>query len=49
MTPDELKAFLEKVIKTHPEAAKAEIWAGKTHIKYIGFDRRHKPPRIKLE
>ena len=55
MILQELMELLGKIIKAHPEAAESEVWAidsnknGKVHVGYVGFDKRHKPPRIKLE
>lgn len=48
MTPKQLADHLQKIVACHPEAANAEIWSGSQHIKHIGFDKRHKPARIKL-
>jgi hypothetical protein len=48
----ELVLFLKELVACHPEAESAEIWAGKKakiHVKYVGYDRRHKPARVKLE
>ena len=57
MTLNEFITLATKIRKTHPEAGDAEIWAEcdgfgcdrrAIHIKYVGYDRRHKPARIKL-
>ncbi len=51
----ELLELLTKIVKAHPEAEESEAWvidrAAKTkfRIGFIGFDKRHRPPRIKLE
>lgn len=50
----ELQKLLNKIKKCHPEADNADVWSvddkGKTHpVNYVGFDKRHRPNRIKLE
>lgn len=49
----ELQKLLNKIKKCHPEAANAEVWANNDeasfNINYVGYDKRHKPARIKLE
>jgi hypothetical protein len=51
---DMIRMFRD-IVAAHPEADKAEVWAEnytgdmKFHIKTIGYDKRHHPPRIKLE
>lgn len=54
MTALELVEELRDILKVHPEAADAEVWAssgrGKSaHIKYVRYDKHHKPARIRLE
>jgi hypothetical protein len=48
MTGKDFLKFLKDIFKVHPEALDADIWAGKMRIRFIGLDKRHKPPRIKL-
>lgn len=49
MVGREFLKLLKGILKTHPEANDADIWVdNKIRIKYIGLDKRHKPPRIKL-
>jgi hypothetical protein len=52
----ELLSLLNKIKKAHPEAAEADVWgippdleAGPFPISYVGYDKKHKPARIKLE
>lgn len=59
MTVNSLIEELALIVKVHPEALDAEVWAIKNpdygesgahfHVNYIGFDKKHKPARIKLE
>lgn len=53
MTLNKLLDLITKIKECHPEAGDAEIWAvnGKKsiHIKFVGYDKKHKPSRIKLE
>jgi hypothetical protein len=58
VTADELVKELLTIFKVHPEARDAEVWAqiygeygshSSFHMKYLGYDTRHKPARIKLE
>jgi len=55
MSLDELMQHLHGLIEAHPEAQDAQVWAtdrkGKKaiHVQYVGYDRRHKPARVKLE
>lgn len=50
----DLLQVLKKLRNCHPEADDAEVWATgrdgeKVHVGYVGYDKRHKPARIKLE
>lgn len=50
----ELLKLLKGIQQCHPEAADADVWAigkqGEKHpVSYVGYDKRHKPARIKLE
>jgi hypothetical protein len=49
----ELLKLLNKIKKCHPEAADADVWANNKNesfpITYVGYDKKHKPSRIKLE
>lgn len=50
MTLEALMKLLKGILKCHPEAKNADVWFGKKeHINYVGYDKRHKPARIKLE
>jgi hypothetical protein len=53
MTLKNLMSLLTKIKKCHPEAAEAEVWAEgegtHVHVNYVGYDKKHKPARIKLE
>lgn len=55
MTFGDMKDRIETIIEVHPEAAKAEVWSHSVetghslHVKNISYDKRHKPPRLKLE
>lgn len=55
MILQELMELFEKIVKAHPEAAESDVWAVdsekklKIRVGYVGFDKRHKPARIKLE
>jgi hypothetical protein len=54
MTLKNLMDKLRGLSKCHPEAKDAQVWATgnngeKLRIDYVGYDRRHKPARIKLE
>lgn len=52
MTSKALRKKLKELEACHPEASEAEVWATRAkesiHIKYIGYDKRHKPSRIHL-
>jgi hypothetical protein len=50
----ELRTLLAKIVKCHPEAANADVWFLDTDgvsspVSFVGYDKRHKPARIKLE
>lgn len=58
MTAQELFDELGKILKVHPEAGDALIWAslvgefGKRKqfkLNWVGLDQKHKPARLKLE
>jgi len=57
MVLKELLRLLRKIKQAHPEAANAEVWsyaeptseAPGYIISYVGYDKRRKPNRIKLE
>lgn len=53
MTLNALLKLLKNVKDCHPESADAEVWAGKgktaIRIAYVGYDKKHKPFRVKLE
>ena len=53
MTLNEHIKELEDILKVHPEAGEAHIWAsgnGYTfRVEFIRFDKRHKPSRIVLD
>lgn len=53
MTLKELMKELRLIIKVHPQADDAEVWAGSYnvafHITYVAYDTKHKPHRIELE
>jgi hypothetical protein len=54
MILSELLTLLQKIKRCQPEAVDADVWAvdqvGATHpIRFVGFDQKHKPARIKLE
>ena len=50
MTLNDLLEFLQKIKKIHPEAGEAAVWAGSDYlIQAVGYDKKHKPARIKLE
>lgn len=48
MTAKAIVEELEKILKVHPEAVEARVWSGGKPVLSIGYDRRHKPARIKL-
>ena len=48
----ELLSLLNKIKKCHPESADAVVWItdkDEGPIRFVGYDKRHKPMRIKLE
>jgi hypothetical protein len=50
----ELIKLLNSIKKAHPEAADADVRAingegAVSFIRYVGYDKRHKPARILLE
>lgn len=53
MTLGKLLHLLTLIHEAHPEADDAEVWAGKgkcnIRVTYVGYDKKHKPFRIKLE
>lgn len=53
MTLGELVKELSTIIKVHPDSRDATVWAMNDdvyfQVTYIAFDRKHKPPRIRLE
>lgn len=50
MTLNDLITFLNKIKKVHPEAGEAQVWASSDYqVNSVGFDKKHKPARIKLE
>ena len=54
MTLIDLIKELQAILKVHPEAGEAQIWAepgdsDPIRISYVGYDKRHTPHRIKLE
>lgn len=53
MRGKDLYDMLTKIFACHPEAEDAEVWTirGKQsiHVKFVGYDKKHKPNRIKLE
>ena len=59
MTTNDLIKELKDIIKVHPEAGEAQVWAyignelgaPPDHFKmtYVGYDQHHKPARLKLE
>ena len=55
MALKELLQLLRKIKQAHPEAADADVWAVSNYhneqfmVSYVGYDKRHKPNRIKLE
>lgn len=53
MTLGELAKELNSILKVHPEARDATVWARNDEVyfqlNYIAYDRKHKPPRIRLE
>lgn len=53
MTLKALLKLLSNIGECHPEALEAEVWAGKgkkaLRPNKVGFDKRHKPYRVKLE
>ena len=49
MILNELLKLLNKIKKAHPEAAEADVWTDKYPVHFVGFDKKHKPSRIKLE
>jgi hypothetical protein len=50
----ELLEQLEKIVEVHPEANESTVWADSVEsghrfqIKNVGYDKRHKPNRVKL-
>jgi len=57
VTANEVIAELTSIVAVHPDAGTAQVWGsmkdGKLthnfHVLGIGYDRRHHPPRVKLE
>jgi hypothetical protein len=59
MTTCDLIDLLRSIVENHPGAADAQAWVYISNGKYsqgdrfpikaIGYDTKHKPPRIKLE
>jgi hypothetical protein len=53
VTFNDLLKLGKTITDCHPEARDAEVWAVKgkhaIHIKFVGYDKKHKPNRIKLE
>jgi len=53
MSVEELIKELKTIVKVHPEAAKAEVWAeghdATFHVYNIGYNKKRKPIRIVLE
>lgn len=53
MTVEELMKELRAIVKVHPEAKDAQIvtaiGADLGYPSYVGFDKRHKPARLRLE
>ena len=45
----ELLKLLNKIKKCHPESADADVWTDDYLVNFVGFDKRHKPSRVKLE
>jgi hypothetical protein len=46
----ELLKLLNKIKKCHPESADADVWVEDDYpVNFVGYDKRHKPHRIKLE
>lgn len=52
-TLEEIYEEIGKILRVHPESGKATVWTGKGKdalpVQGIGYDRRHKPARVKLE
>ena len=52
MSGHQLIRMMENIAKVHPEFLDAEIWSygndDKFHVELVGYDMKHKPPRIKL-
>lgn len=59
MSVSELQSLLRNICKTHPEAKDADVWfyrnepaydeASSWPVRFVGYDRRHRPTRMKLE
>lgn len=59
MLVKELIELLGNICKTHPEAKEADVWFYRNERAYdetaswpvrcVGYDRRHRPNRVKLE
>jgi hypothetical protein len=53
VTAKEFKTLLTNILRCHPEAKDAEVWAGRgreaLHIKYVRYTNKRKPSRIVLE
>lgn len=53
MSVEELIKELKTIVKVHPEAKEAEVWAeghdAMFHVYNIGYDTKHRPKRLKLE
>lgn len=54
MVLQDMLKLLNKIKQCHPEAGNADMWAisddGKSFpVSFVGYDKRHKPARIKLE
>ncbi len=50
----EFRKLLQKLHKVHPEMDEADVWAldmddNRFLISYVGYDKKHKPARVKLE
>lgn len=44
----DLLKLLNKIKQVHPEASNADVYGNDVLINFVGFDKRHKPHRIKL-
>ena len=49
MVLDELIRLLRNIQKAHPEARDATVWTKRKQITAVGYDKRHKPMRVRLE